>query len=423
MPRPTPYNRRSRGSKLGGSLYCIGDCRKMLTIDQFPRPADNVGVCKQCEYTKSRQQRRPSSNEYDLDIEPALQEKHLMSGHRLSCVRDTERRMGPSSSARKQPGELPFREPRRYRHSTLSSSVTGISDVGAYNSGRSTFGINKRTQPRKKKPRTLAPPIYSRDSTHPSQHESMTEQLNDMEITMEYLQDDDIAGPQRQRKARRGHYTQAAEDNTRKQKLNSDHELGLEGEIPLTYGFPNCSTAHIDHCLTRICKAWNVQRLINIFPFNIWPKDGTLWNLKVLEIFVTMASQYPAQRCRDGISMKFTQLVKDRRRRLKNTAKTQWTIEDAVTTQDWAKHEYGSPPAEQQQLEASQHSTQDGVRSSQRKVMRSRKLIQNLQNPMTGKARRPRSVKSGSSDEDQDTLPIVVSTDDSENTGDCESDE
>jgi hypothetical protein len=204
----------------------------------------------------------------------------------------------------------------------------------------------------------------------------MTEQLEDMEITMAYLQDDDIARLQRQqRKAPGDHHTQAAEGNTRNQNLNSDHGLGLEGETPLTYGFPYCSTPHIDECLIRICKAWTVQRLIDVFPSNIWPKNGTLWNLKVLEMFVTMATQYPAQRCRDEISMKFTQLVKDRRRRLKNTAKTQWTIEDAITTRDWATQEYGSPLAEQQQPEISQHDTRDGVRSSQRKVIQSGKLI------------------------------------------------
>jgi hypothetical protein len=84
----------------------------------------------------------------------------------------------------------------------------------------------------------------------------MTEQLKNIEITIAYLQDDDIARLQRQqRKAPSDHHTQAAEGNTRNQNLNSDHRLRLEGETPLTYSFPYYSTPHIDECLIRICKA------------------------------------------------------------------------------------------------------------------------------------------------------------------------
>lgn len=49
-------NRRRRASKLGQSLYCVGGCRKMLSLQHFP--IDHIGHCYAC--VRDRQRASPS---------------------------------------------------------------------------------------------------------------------------------------------------------------------------------------------------------------------------------------------------------------------------------------------------------------------------------------------------------------------------
>ena len=102
-----------------------------------------------------------------------------------------------------------------------------------------------------------------------------------------------------------------------------------------------CLTPNIHKCVESICDNLDILDVTSIFPANLWPKQRTVWNLGVLELFLTMARQYPASECREGISNKFAELVQASRR--KSNAKTQWMIRDVNATYLWAKEHHTSP--------------------------------------------------------------------------------
>jgi hypothetical protein len=146
LTRPTL---RPRGSKLGESLYCIGDCRKVLPIDQFP--VDSLGVCKRCVHAKTNEQSQASLNHYDLDPEHSLRDNFSWHNQRLSRVPHAHTKSRRSYHTYENGSEQPSRLLQRNRHSTLSSSTTAFSDIGGYNSGRSIYGVTRPSQKKGRK--------------------------------------------------------------------------------------------------------------------------------------------------------------------------------------------------------------------------------------------------------------------------------
>jgi hypothetical protein len=204
----------------------------MLSINQFP--TNHVSVCNQCVYTKSRQQRCPSFNKSDSKQGASTQTRY-------------------SSPTRKRPRKPTPRQPQKYRHSTLSSSITGISDTGCYDSGRSTYRQSKRAGINKNKHQRLKLPSRP---IHQVPYSSINKQLNVVENRLQYLNVDKVASSQKQPpKIHTSQSTQATDNRTRRKTPYSDPKSKLEGEVPLTYSFPHKSNTHVNACLTQICEA------------------------------------------------------------------------------------------------------------------------------------------------------------------------
>lgn len=142
------YGRRHRASKLGNSLYCIGGCKRLLHLEDFP--PRHHGICTECSIRRrhdspSRQsQGRPSSRaEQSGQLHRGTQQQS-----RSQTIPNQTYNVAESS-----------RSVRRLNpHAVLPSSVTSHSDVGQHLSDRSTYGVPKPG--RKKKP----PPVPVRVS-------------------------------------------------------------------------------------------------------------------------------------------------------------------------------------------------------------------------------------------------------------------
>jgi hypothetical protein len=351
VPTPLQLNRRRRASRLGESLYCIGDCHKMLSLDCFPD--NHVGVCKACapEQLSHRQSSVHNSNAGDLSMD---EHQPIQFPPRLKqSAKDSSLHQRTTKSS------IPRRQ--QHRHATLPSSVTAYSDAGEYPSGRSTYGVSKPI--RRKSNKTQAPWISNtqRLATLRTPEIAVATQLTELEGLLHMLTSEEILDL-RQRKA-----DQAGTEHTNTTLAPPSQTVG---SISLEYSIPSYLTSSIRRCLCLICEAWAVDDVKDIFPDRIWPKSGTLWNLPVLELFHTLTRQYPLLHHRNGISDKFAELTIKRRQ--KRNAKTQWTIQDAKETQAWAKSTYGSPPPERQEPDVDENCT-SGVRSSQRPRIPSRK--------------------------------------------------
>jgi hypothetical protein len=312
----------------------------MLVLDCFPE--NHTGICKNC--VEDQLVQRPSTKQ-SLDS----------LGHDPGQTQPTQRpcpprrsRNYPSNYHNTAESSIPQR--RRDRHATLSSSVTAYSDAGEYPSGRSTYGVSK-TNPRK---------LNNRPVMLLAQEAAVDKQLNEVEGLLQLLTSKELSDLRQRR-------VDQAASNTPAQE---------EESTLLDYGVPWHLTTSMRQCLSQICEAWGIHNVKEVFPVEIWPKSGTLWNLPVLQLFLTMAHQYPLPHHRTEISSKFVELV--RVRRGKQNAKTQWTIQDAKNTHAWAKHEYGSSPPEEAEVDV-YDGRENGVRLSQRPRVPSQKAAALLQ--------------------------------------------
>lgn len=165
---------------------------------------------------------------------------------------------------------------------------------------------------------------------------AISEQINEVEGLCQYLTSQEIHSLKLRRATdiQTSHTVQNSTQNNTT-RISQDED---EVEPTLQDIMPTCLTMNIRKCLESICNTWDVRSVTDIFPVSLWPKEGTLWNLSVFELFLTMARRHPTTDCREGISNKFAELVRARRQRL--NAKTQWTIEDAKATNAWARERY-----------------------------------------------------------------------------------
>jgi hypothetical protein len=193
-----------------------------------------------------------------------------------------------------------------------------------------------------------------------AQEAAVDKQLNEVEGLLQLLTSKELSDLRQRR-------VDQAASNTPAQE---------EESTLLDYGVPWHLTTSMRQCLSQICEAWGIHNVKEVFLVEIWPKSGTLWNLPVLQLFLTMAHQYPLPHHRTEISSKFVELV--RVRRGKQNAKTQWTIQDAKNTHAWAKHEYGSSPPEEAEVDV-YDGRENGVRLSQRPRVPSQKAAALLQ--------------------------------------------
>jgi hypothetical protein len=340
----------------------------MLSVEDFP--VSHAGVCKECAQERRAQRRSTtlvseSVSDSGSDL-IQLPRQNLPKHH---SVPDSQRTTGSSSS-----------QPRRSRQATLPSSVTFFSDIGQYPSGGSTYGMSRPGQRRLNKTRVPQASNNRRSATLFTQDRTVDQELSEAEGLIQFLTSKEISDL-RQRKASRAllHVDDNNDnDDDTIEPCNNPTRSSLpdESNIPLENSLPSGLTVQVHKCLVDICKVWGIQNLTSIFPRRIWPNEGTTWSLGVLQIFHTMARQYPSSTCRDGISKKFCALVTARRHTL--NAKSQWTIKDANTTSAWAKQEYGTPPPSQHE---SEHDSArgDGLRLSQRPRMPSKKAVALLQ--------------------------------------------
>jgi hypothetical protein len=304
----------------------------MLLLKHFPD--DHVGICASCA-------------NYHASISPP--EPQLVADSDYSGVNTTPRRgFLPDRRRQRQPNYIAYSTngdttrthsngSQRRRHSALLGSVTTYSDIGEYPSERSTYGVARPSQRRSRKGH--GPRIGQALHTviQRPREKAISQQLNEVEGLWKYLTNHEVQSLQRRRAANSqdGH---AAREVTPQE---TTHSSSQDEEPTLQDTLPQCLTPNIRECVESICHTWDVTNVTDIFPIDLWPKQGTLWNLGVLERILTMARQYPASHCREGITTKFAELV--RARRQKSNAKTQWTIQDANTTCLWAKEQYTSP--------------------------------------------------------------------------------
>jgi hypothetical protein len=373
----------------------------MLSIDHFP--VNHVGICKRC--TQQLDQPSHSSTVHESTC-PSPHTSFSPGQDHTSQTLRKRRQSKASSPIRKQVTGSFLPRPRRDRHATLSRSVTAYSDTGEYPSGRSTYGVSKPSQKRLHKRQTQqttwdrlrVQQSPAKSQTNPLsqlQNRAVDKQLDEVESLWQYLTRGEISALQ-QRKADKEPLRQAVKPGAKDNNSSSGYLCKGIGDMSpqetsnqssLQDTLPAYLTPTVRQRICDICEVWGVQNITDIFPRDIWPKVGTVWNLAVLGLFLTMARQYPTQECCDGISGKFTDLITARRHKL--NAKTQWTIQDADATYTWAKSEYGLPVPEQEEVEDSD-SDNEGVRSSQRQRIPSKKAIALFESK--GKRRAPRGV-------------------------------
>jgi hypothetical protein len=334
---------------MGSFLYCIGGCRRMVTIDDFP--AHHVGICEICTH---RQLRSPSLESYESD-----------------CVSITSTYRERTRVRDRSPSPLPPRprpRPRQDRHATLTSSVTAYSDIGEYPSGRSTYGKLPRKKSTK---RQSLPNRFSVNSAR--QSESVHDQLDEVEGLWNFVTTAEISELQR-RRAHRAPDTQQTD-----QIITSDGNGSVDDGLEDLQSLPSYMTPTVRQCIEHICEAWNTQQLTDVFPRKIWPKEKTLWSLSVLKVFLTMARRFPSSACRHAITAKFVELNTARRNKL--NAKSQWAIGDADATLAWAEKEYRSLVPHPRTVD---DGDTDSIRPSQRQRIPSQKAAALLENSSKG---------------------------------------
>jgi hypothetical protein len=150
MPNPVQNNIcRRRASRLGESLYCVGGCQKMLSINHFP--INHVSIYKR--YTQQLDQPSHSSTVHESTC-PSAHTSFSPGQDYTSQTLRKRRQSQASSPIRKQVTSSFLPRPRRDRHATLLRSVTAYSDTGEYPSGRSTYRVSKPSQKRLHKRQT-----------------------------------------------------------------------------------------------------------------------------------------------------------------------------------------------------------------------------------------------------------------------------
>lgn len=316
----------------------------MLSVLDFP--AEHTGVCMEC----TQEQCGPDAP----IIHASNNAGPVTSRHQPALPSHQARQHQTSPWASQRATQSALSGPRQHRHAALPSSVTAYSDAGEYPSGRSTYGVSKQNRRKPSKSHAPRAPNVQRTVTLLAQEGAVDKELTEAEGLLQFLTSKEIMVLQQRRVNRVNPSQQSSNYGTTTQ----DEDVTLENSIP------HYLTPNIRHCVLQICETWDVQHVAEIFPTKIWPKQGTLWNLSVLQLFLTLARQYPTARHCRGISRKFTELNEARRRKVH--AKTQWTMGDATATCTWAKEEYGSPPPEG-------HGQEDTTRFSQRTRIPSKK--------------------------------------------------
>jgi hypothetical protein len=259
MPQPTPVTSQRRGSKLGQSLYCIRDCRKVLPIDKFP--IDNISIYKECADATTNRRGHAPPNQHNSDLEHGLQDSVSRYNRRISLLpRSHGGNRRPyhayEDSNKRRAGPL-----HRTRHSTLSSSVTTFSDVGGYNSGRSTYSIPRSSQ--KKRGQRQKSQITLRGSRlAPEQRDrSINRRLEEVKGTLQYFTVDNNSDVQQRNvyqinEDSNSEYRSRTEDCDYPSKPeDGDQPTQLQKGDLLKTTFPCTATPHINRCLIKIYEA------------------------------------------------------------------------------------------------------------------------------------------------------------------------
>lgn len=293
---PSRRFRRTRASKLGQSLYCVGGCRRMLTLDQFP--ANHVGVCTVCTTSSNTalplpvvQSRHSDNQQEDTDLEPELSDnRHSSYSERQIPIRARQRaQMHATSPLSFITSGLPNTRQRRNPYSALSGSVTTYSDVGQYPSGRSTYGVTKpsqRTRNGRTKNSAIPFRLANNDTSQVSSEAVLARRLQELrellnslsqtehETLIRSLSRNDNARYREEDLLQSQHAQEVAHNEASLPTSETEAEnAGDEDTTIRVTLYPVTST--VTNYTDEICRLWDVPDISHVFPKNIWPNPKT----------------------------------------------------------------------------------------------------------------------------------------------------